>query len=325
MILLIPSAGIIMSDPFRVFGNYENYFDNNFISVNRDYICTETYLKNRKNVLFNSFIFGNSRSRVFNCIEWQKHLPENSRAFHFDASSESLYGINKKILLIEKLGDSLKNAMIILDGETLIQTKNKPGHIFISHPLQSGDSYFAYYAEFIKPAFDIKFVVGFYDYKIFHTHRPYMDFFFLKTNFENSGDPVNCDFEFGYEKMIKTDSIGYYNNLIQKGVFYDRKQNRDFNFNVTESEINLLNEIAVVLKKHKTNYKIIIPPNYDQIPLNVEQITLLEKIFGKEFIYNFSGKNNFTENLSNFYEDQHFRPPVADSIMKIIYSLPEQH
>ena len=66
--------------------------------------------------------------------------------------------------------------------------------------------------------------------------------------------------------------------------------------------------------------KIIISPVYDQIPIEEEQIELLEQIFGEENIYNFSEKNKFTESIYNFYEASDCRPHVANKIMDIIYN-----
>ncbi len=58
---------------------------------------------------------------------------------------------------------------------------------------------------------------------------------------------------------------------------------------------------------------------YDQIPLEKEQLNLLYDIFGKENVYDFSGKNEFTESVFNYYENSHYRPHVAAEIMDIIY------
>jgi hypothetical protein len=41
--------------------------------------------------------------------------------------------------------------------------------------------------------------------------------------------------------------------------------------------------------------------------------------FGSSNVYNFSGKNEFTTDLSNYYESSHYRPLLADKILKEIY------
>ena len=88
---------------------------------------------------------------------------------------------------------------------------------------------------------------------------------------------------------------------------------------LTAEEKKQLLAIKKIFEKHNTRYKVVISPIYNQVPMEKEQIELLEQIFGKEYIYNFSGKNQFTEPLHNFYETSHYRPHVANEIMKKIY------
>jgi hypothetical protein len=45
---------------------------------------------------------------------------------------------------------------------------------------------------------------------------------------------------------------------------------------------------------------------------------ILKGLFG-ENLYDFSGKNAFTEDKYNFYESSHYRKKVGDGIMAIIY------
>ena len=60
-------------------------------------------------------------------------------------------------------------------------------------------------------------------------------------------------------------------------------------------------------------------PTYDQVPMPMHQLDLLFKILGKDHIYNFTGKNKFTEAISNFFESDHYKPYVANEMMEIIY------
>jgi len=80
-----------------------------------------------------------------------------------------------------------------------------------------------------------------------------------------------------------------------------------------------LKKIKEIFTRHNTRYKIIISPIYDQIPLEQEQLNLLYEVFGKENVYDFSGKNRFTEPISNYYETVHFKPYVAHEILNIVY------
>ena len=50
-----------------------------------------------------------------------------------------------------------------------------------------------------------------------------------------------------------------------------------------------------------------------------EQLQLLYSIFGKKNIFDFSGKNNLTEPISNYFESSHYKPNVAKIILDSIY------
>ena len=81
----------------------------------------------------------------------------------------------------------------------------------------------------------------------------------------------------------------------------------------------ILSPCGYIFNKHNTKYKIVISPVYDQVPMEEEQLEVLEQIFGKQNIYNFSGKNKFTDSIHNFYETSHYKPNVANEIMNILY------
>ena len=308
-------------DVFKVFKEYNDYYKDNFITLNRELVCAETYRKYRDTEKYNSFIFGSSRSQAFKVKEWSKYLSLNAKPFHFDASGEGIYGISKKIEYIDELGDKIDNALIIVDRETLGQTSAREGHLFIPPTYISKKSRFEFYYTFLKAQVNPKFILAYIDYSIFKRHRKYMGHLIEKSEFPLKTNIKNCDIWYGYDESIKRDSIGYYKNLINKGVFYDRSKKRNENnkIEIKLAEVEQLEKIKIILNKHNTFYKIVISPVYNQVPLEKEQEELLNKIFGEENVYNFAGKNKFTQSISNFYESSHYRPHVANEILKIIY------
>jgi hypothetical protein len=125
----------IILDPFKVIHGYPPFYKKgDVIDINRGYVSTATYEKQYQKYRYDSFIFGNSRSRFYEVSDWQKYLPSNSSCYHFDASAEPLYGIYKKILYIDKKGRSLNNVLIIADTDELAKDKPLEGHIFIIPP-----------------------------------------------------------------------------------------------------------------------------------------------------------------------------------------------
>ena len=87
-----------------------------------------------------------------------------------------------------------------------------------------------------------------------------------------------------------------------------------------KEKVNSLKGIRELFDKHHTNYRIVVSPLYDQIKLNPKDYKILCEIFGSQYVYDFSGVNNWTEDYHNYYEPSHYLPSVASEIMKQIYS-----
>jgi hypothetical protein len=54
-------------------------------------------------------------------------------------------------------------------------------------------------------------------------------------------------------------------------------------------------------------------------PLEKKQLDLLYDIFGEENVYDYSGVNTITNEISNYYEASHYRVHIADAILKEMY------
>ena len=64
----------------------------------------------------------------------------------------------------------------------------------------------------------------------------------------------------------------------------------------------VLDEIMEVLRRHGTSIRVLISPDYNQKKLHPDDREILQGIFGKENVYDFSGINEFTEDYHNYYD-----------------------
>lgn len=112
---LLLFVSFIYIDRYKVFREYKNYDTN----TNRSYVCYKTFVKNYKNEQFDSFILGSSLSLSFKLSDWYKHLPKNSKPFHFDGSGEGIYGIYNKLKFLDKKGVPVNNVLIIIEKRGL--------------------------------------------------------------------------------------------------------------------------------------------------------------------------------------------------------------
>jgi hypothetical protein len=303
-------------DPFKVLRNYHDY-SNAYITPNRDYISTTMYVKNNNIYNYNSFIFGSSTTLAFKPNSWRRYLSEDSNPFMFDASCESIYGIYRKLKYLDSIHSKLKNALIILDGKgSFSNSENPKDHLFITHPITSGESKMNFQLTFMKAYFDKKFLFNFYAYKIIGEYKPFMSSYI--ENRKITIDTITNEQKIlDQETEISQFPSEYY--LRRKALFYERKGEQiDSVQRINSKQLFMLQEVKRILEKNKTNYKVIISPLYDQMKFSYYDIGILKNIF-RDHLYDFSGKNEFTESKFNYYETAHFRPVVGDSILHLIY------
>lgn len=121
----------------------------------------------------------------------------------------------------------------------------------------------------------------------------------------------------------------YFEDLIDKGkyytperlsVFYKRDTILTYSPEaIKNSQKEILQNIARILKRQNANTKIIISPTYDQEKLNPGDLKYLEDLFGKNSVHDFSGINQYTSDFRNYYETSHYRPHVARMILEEVY------
>lgn len=303
-------------DPFHVLKPYDSYPDNYLESYNRNRISTQIFLNNNANEHYDSFILGNSKSSVFYTNEWEQYLDSTASSYHFDASNEVISGIYGKIKFIDQQGNKIKNALIILDPETFeyaVDTANSIIHI--QDYEWSGLDQFSYQLIFFKAFFKNMYFVKYFDVKLFQKYRAYM--YGTVENKHMLYTPVKNDFIFqGYIDQIKEDSLGFYN----RDLFFSRPDTSEVREPVIKPYQKVyLEEIKAIFDKNKTNYKLVFGPNYDQKRINEKDLNYLKNLFGSAYIYDFTGINSYTMELSNYYEIFHYKPIVAREIMKEIY------
>jgi hypothetical protein len=293
-------------------------FKFDYIMLNKGDVSTKTFLNKRKIYHYDSFIFGSSRSCATRSREWKKYLKKNNQPFSYGSWNEQLIGIYKKILLIDSLKDSINNAIIIIDvDKTFANLGYNP--IMDEHYLISGISKFEYYKkDFINFLQSPELIIESIDYYTFHKRRKYMKGFVDPQL--GRLDPINCDWSVNADSIIFLDSAEYYKN--SKSAFYERPINQIYSDQLINKQMQeQLKAIAQIFKEHKTNYKIIISPLYDQIKINPTDYKLLQSIFNPENIYDFSGINDITNNMYNYNKDAyHYRNRTGDYLLKTLYS-----
>jgi hypothetical protein len=302
-------------DPFRIL-NKQDVFNNYIVAYNEDFVTTERYLKQKDRL--NAFIFGSSRAGCgFQLDAWAKHLDSTDKAYSFCASNESIFGIYGKMRLIDEEGKRIDKALIVIDTDvTFTRNTNSMGHLFIKHPRVSGESRKEFVSEFIKDYIFTGFFVAYLDYHFFHTRRSYMDGY-LDFNLQADDEYIPFNVK-RREGLILADSGNYYLN--KTDIFYARPAKEVVQEpKISKQGLDFLNKIKKILDKHQTEFKVIVSPIYDQKKLNPADIDVLKATFGGSRVYDFSGKNEITDSIHNYYEAAHFRIHIGEQIINQIY------
>jgi hypothetical protein len=307
------------NDPFKVLYHYDSYLQKDgiqYVVLNRDYISTETFLNNYPKYKYDSYIFGNSRSGYYSVAEWEKHI-QSTRCYHFDASGEGLYGIERKINLLHERHVPIKNALIVFDQEAISVVNNKPDDdvILRKDPLLTGGSKLDFELANLQSFFDINFLKAYFSFLV--THKPDVSILNnIPTHYEVTTNELTYP---AYEALIARNADSFYQSRAH--VFYQRSNVLQYAPQTIEKEeLALLANIKRIFEENHTNYRIVISPLYNQVKIDPRDVQALDSLFGRQYVYDFSGINDITENSHNYYENSHYRPLVAKQIMDSIYS-----
>lgn len=295
----------LLSDPFKT----NSKFDLNDVNtLNREYLSTELYLKNEKTQKYDSFIFGSSRGCGINTYKWKSHLPEGSSQFLFQAWAETITGIIQKIIFLDNRNVEIKHALILLDIPASFGNDQEPTTaIALKHYKLSGKSKINFHTklflEFLKPSEILKSIGEIFD-------KPEN-----KIGFDTISNDWNKSSRLNWTKMPEQDST------LNKKRFGKRPKVEVVSRRLISSEFEtILKQIAEIFQKQHTDFRIIITPSYNQLGINPIDLALLETIFSRENVFDYSGKNWLTEDKFNFSDIHHFDEIVGWKMLEDVYS-----
>ncbi len=321
IVCLTLSVSYVVLDPFKVVKTYPYFYEKRFnggVALHKDYVSTMTYLHNKKEHKYDSFIFGNSRSMFFHIDDWKDYIVKDTHCYHFDASGENLVGVLKKLEFVVSHGDSIKNILLPIDYFTIVP-ENRDNRLLsvLSPVLIDNANWWSFHRIFIGAFVSPDFLRTYIDFRLSHKIKPYMQKKYIDKypfNYDHISNEMRYD---DFEKEIKQNT--FYTNERMK-VFYKRPDTVVTSpVCIFDNEKEILSKINSIVKSNHTNIKILINPLYDQKKINPVDLAWLKNEFGECNVYDFSGVNALTEDYRNYYENSHFRPFVASNMMRIVY------
>ena len=126
--------------------------------------------------------------------------------------------------------------------------------------------------------------------------------------FANIGDP---------HSEIKMDSLTYYKK--HAGEFKNILAIDD-DIAIGVKQLEMIKEIKLYIDKTGAAFKIIINPSYQQYKMPLKDLHIIESVFGKTNVFDYSGTQSFSNNKGFFYESAHYRPALGKFILNDIYN-----
>jgi hypothetical protein len=278
-------------------------------------------MNNRDTIPFDSFIMGNSCTMAFPCKEWEKYL-DSGRSMRLFGNAESMSAICQKLQALDKSEAPIKNILMILDKESLKHCLLPSKYMAILPPFVSGISKLKYQETFFQAFLYPSFLIPYLDYKINHKYKPYMDG--IINIYGPVRDSISNDAINPREAMIREEGEKYWEK--RKAEFQKKKDAAYRNGTYREADpvlfsnqISLLTDIKKICLKHNTSLKIIISPDFNQVSINKDDIKILCNMFGEENVFDFSGINEYTADIHNYYEKSHYRPVLGIRLLERVY------
>jgi len=326
MPLLLLIIYYIIADPFKVIYSYDTYYNekNREMFMNRDHVSTRLYLSNYPKYRYDSFILGSSRSFGFTTKEWQKYIPSPSSPFHFDAGSESLFGIYTKIRYLCRNDRPMKNCLVILDSTLIAKTENEETLNQIKNPEVSGESCIKYQYKFLSSFLTGGFFVPYIAWKAANIDKGIFDFIGIIRGWYYTVDYSTNDVDYTeQEKLISENSENYY---VKMGAFIEKDTVNERNFPVLikDKQLKLLHEMKNSFDKCGTSYKIVLCPDFNGVKFHESDYKNLQDIFGKENVFDFSGLNEISKHKEYYIDPNHMRIIASNKMLQVIYGQTKQ-
>lgn len=320
--LIIIVASYLIIDPFKVVRYYYPYFEpetwETWLGWNKNWVSVTAYEQGRGTYKYDSFIFGSSISIAYKTDEWKKHLPSSASPFHFDGTEEDIKGILDKIQYIDKLNDTIKHALIILEPKTF---RIRPAKTFLRYtPPQMGgwnsyfDFHYTYFRQFINSDFQ----------------KSYIPFIITGEPLKYGINDIFPRQQLLYNKITNEEGLELMEGAIDKNPDSAYNENGMAKFPIHKLHYCQpligdtlqvhLTKISKLLKKHKSDYYIVFGPNRKRESLHPDDQKILSTIFSPERIYRYTALDTVTDDKPYYYDNNHYRTFVCSAIIDSIYN-----
>lgn len=306
----------LYTDPFRTLQPFDI---SDIDATNREYLSTELFIRNMDNYKYNSFVFSSSKGCGINTYTWRMYLSEEAYPYLFQAWSETITGIQLKMEFLQQNNIKIDNALILIDIPSSFANDQLPyealsmkHYVFTQTPKCIYNA-ILFYNFLQKPTLWIKNIKN----TINHVQTYYpADTITNDWQIENSNN---------YSTIPPLDSLKNCSEMT-RNTFFNKiahiKGKPKSQPVISEKYQDQLKQIKSILENNNTNYQIIVTPGYyyTSMPIDSFDLSILQDIFGKEFVHDFSKENEITTNYNYFTDPGHFGLRAGFVMLQDIYA-----
>lgn len=302
-------------DPYMSLHRYRVY--DSPVVLNENFVGWGIYCNHRHGPhAFNSFIMGNSCTMAYRCAEWERYLPHGAHAMRLFGNAESLAGLDMKLHAMERDHARIDNVLIVLDASSLGDDRQRDGWEHILPPEVSGKSNLLTQVQMMRTFILPDFLLPYLKYKLTGQISSSAK---CMNPYGRIRNPENNDSYNPRERMIARQGEAYWQGLDAKKLPTRTHRQVVGPVYIFAPQARKLLDIAALLKRHHTNYRIVISPDYKQVAMNPKDRESLYVIFGRKNVFDFTGVNRFTADYHDYYEAAHYRPRLGDRVMRAVY------
>lgn len=256
----------------------------------------------------NAFVLGNSKGYSYDLNDWASRLPDSANPFYFNGYGEAIYGVRQKMRYLDRNGYNISYA-IFLFGGTLRKVDPPKEVVTLHHPEVSGLSWIDFWGKHLQAYFSL-----------FPQHLYSILF---ENDANNNADDLPAEI---YEKRKErykaqkrqTDSI--LTRMPSTSVPFQKSRP----ISLSKKSVHYLFDIAKILVKHKTNYRILLTPRFHGMKQSIYDLLFLKAVFNPRYIWDFTRDARFVS-IPQFYpglpvDKVHYHRAAGDAMMEIIYA-----
>jgi len=327
LLALLPAlmlvALYVVRDPFGVLRPYDgktrSCSDTIQLTTNAGYVSIESFKFFNPQRHYDSFIFGSSLSGYYRIKDWESHLPDGARAFHLNASRETLHGILNKLNYLKSHGITVKNALIIMEDEMLKRRPLDRDILYVQHPETERKVSWWKFHQLYFNAFRHPELTAYTLLPNAFTTRMVLNKGYATSDIPDRIEDLNEGYYGWADSVIAVNPDAFYTPAHLAHYAQPMRQ-MPFPDKITPSVKSLLMDIASALTHQGTDYQIIIPPHYAWEAISSNDLYTLEQIFGMERVHDYSHDPQRGTDLHYYYDDGHMIAQECARLMDSAYS-----